>query len=165
VTRAFLAVRPSDPVRDALHRLPRLVEPGVRWVPPAQWHITLRFWPDADPAELMARLAGIELPAATAVLGPVVSRLGRSTVVVPVSGLDQLADAVRASTADLPPPPDQRGFTGHLTLARVRDRAACGVAGARFSAIFAVHEIELVTSVLSQSGAQHQTVARWPVAS
>ena len=40
----------------------------------------------------------------------------------------ELAAAVRAVTEGIGDPPD-RPFVGHLTLARLRDRAACGVTG------------------------------------
>ena len=68
--RLFVAAFPSDEVVEALSSLPRPVEPGVRWVPPERWHATLRFLGDADPDEVAARLARVELPAATASVGP-----------------------------------------------------------------------------------------------
>ena len=100
--------------------LPRPDQPGVRWVPPANWHVTLRFLGEAEATDVHARLAGVTLPAATAMFGPAVRRLGRSALVVPVAGLERLAAAVTAATADIGDPPGTRSFNGHLTLARLR---------------------------------------------
>ena len=161
--RLFVDVRPPADVLDVLAALPRPAEPGVRWVPPHQWHVTLRFLGRAELGEVLDALRGVPLPPATAVLGPVVSRLGRSVVVVPVAGLDELALVVREATAGLGEPPDPRGFTGHLTLARLKDRGACGVAGSPVSASFAVGEVELVSSTVRDSGAAHEVLARFPV--
>jgi 2'-5' RNA ligase len=85
--------------------------------------------------------------------------LGRSTVVVPVAGLDQLAAATIEATAEVGVPPDPRPFTGHLTIARLKGRAACGVAGQPFRATFPVREIHLVRSHLDSSGARYEVVA------
>ena len=110
-------------------------------------------------------MAGAVLPPATAVLGPAVARMGRSVVVVPVRGLDDLAGAVRGATADLGQPPDPRGFRGHLTLARLHHRGGCGVAGARVDGSWEVGEVELVSSVTDPAGAVHEVLARFPVPS
>lgn len=158
--RVFVAVRPSPAAAEALGSLPRPAEPGVRWVAPEQWHVTLRFLGDADPDEVAAALRAVELPRATAVLGPRVARLGRSAVVVPVSGLDGLGAVVTAATGGIGRPPDPRGLRGHLTLARLRGRAACGVAGAPIRAAFDVGEVEVVGSVLRAEGPTHEVLHR-----
>lgn len=164
MARLFVSVTPPSAVRDHLvGDLLRPEQPGVRWVPPEQWHVTLRFLGDAAAGEVLERLDGCDLPAAIARLGPMVSRFGRDTVVVPVAGLDELAATVVAATADVGAPPDPRPFRGHLTIARLRHRAACGVTGTRVVADFAVSEIELVSSTLLPSGAEHSVLARWPV--
>jgi 2'-5' RNA ligase len=164
--RLFLAARPSGPACDAvaaaLGGWPPPVEPGVRWVPLEQWHVTLRFLGRAEPEDVLGCLAGAGLPAAVARLGPRVSRLGRSVVAVPAAGLDDLAAVVRRATAGVGEPPDPRPFAGHLTLARLKGRPACGVAGAAVSASFPVGEVELVASVTDPAGAIHQVLARLP---
>ncbi|HSL56757.1 MAG TPA: RNA 2',3'-cyclic phosphodiesterase [Acidimicrobiales bacterium] len=170
--RLFVAVTPPPEVLDAIATLPRPDEPGVRWVPREQWHVTLRFLGDADPDAVAAALDGAlgdgadRVPHATGArceLGPVVSRLGRSVVCVPASGLDELARVVTTATAHLGTPPDPRPFTGHLTLARLRQRAACGVTGAPFRASFDVRDVDLVESRLGSDGATHTRRGRWPV--
>lgn len=160
MARLFIAVQPPDDVLDALAALPRPDEPGVRWTRREHWHVTLRFLGEADPAAAAEALAGVDAHEAEAVLGPAVSRLGRFVVCVPVQGLDELAAAVRAATAAVGEPPDPRPFTGHLTLARLGRRAACGLTGTPFAARFPVREIELVQSVLTAEGPRHQVIAR-----
>ena len=161
--RLFVAVWPPADVVTSLGRLVHEDEPGVRWVPPENLHVTLRFLGDAAPDEVVGRMAAAVLPAATAALGPVVSRLGHDAVVVPVSGLDDLAAVVRTVTADLGRPLGPRPFHGHLTIARLRRRAACGVAGAPVRATFPVDDVALVSSVTAASGAQYETLRRFPV--
>ena len=161
--RLFVAAFPPDEVVEAISSLPRPVEPGVRWVPPERWHATLRFLGDADPQEVAARLARVDLPAATASVGPSVSRLGPDVVVVPVAGLDDLAGVIERVSADLGGPPDPRPFTGHLTLARLRRRAACGVAGMPIRGSFPIVEVCLVDSRTEADGLRYDVVERLPV--
>jgi len=165
VPRLFVAVRPPAAVVEQLAALDRRDEPGVRWVPRSQWHVTLRFLGEADLVGASAALAALPAAAASlarpivAELGPAVSRLGRSVVCVPVRGLDALAATVGEVTAGVGDPPDPRPFAGHLTLARLRGRAACGIAGAPISATFEVGAVELVRSTLGPGGATHEVVA------
>jgi 2'-5' RNA ligase len=92
-----------------------------------------------------------------------VSRLGRHIVCVPVAGLDALASVVLDATAHLGDPPDPRPGASHLTLARLKDRAACGVTGAAFHASFDVGAVDLVQSTLSRSGPVYEVVASYPL--
>jgi RNA 2',3'-cyclic 3'-phosphodiesterase len=149
--------------------LPRLSEPGVRWVPAAHWHVTLRFLGDADAERVVSALE--EVSAAVrpgrpieAVMGPEVARLGRQVICLPVSGLEALAALVSRATADVGEPVDPRPFRGHLTLARLRHRGACGLSGHALQATFAVREMELVSSVLGRSGARHELVRAFSLA-
>jgi 2'-5' RNA ligase len=157
--RLFVAAWPPEEVLDLLAALPRPEEAGVRWTRRDQWHVTLRFLGRADPDVAGVALAGVRSPVAEAVLGPLTARLGRSVVVAPVAGLDALAEAVVASTAAVGEPPDPRPFTGHVTLARLRGRPACGVTGFRCSARFTVREVLLVRSHLHQEGARYEVLA------
>lgn len=162
MTRLFVAVDPPDEVRHRLaHAVPRPDEPGVRWVPPDRWHVTLRFLGEADEGAAVAAITRLRAPRATATLGPRVARLGRNVVCLPVAGLDALAEAVEAATAGIGEPPDRR-FRGHLTLARLRGRAACGVAGTAVSDAFEVDAVRLYRSTLRPDGAHHELVAEVP---
>ena len=163
VTRLFLAVWPPPEIVERLAALPRTEQAGVRWVPPENLHLTLRFLGQADPEDVDASLGHLELPTAEVTLGPAVSRLGRSVVVIPATGLDELAAVVRDATAMIGQPLDPRPFAGHLTLARLKHRAACGVAGAPFRATFPVTSIALVESTQTGRGVEYTTLGRYVV--
>lgn len=157
--RLFVAVIPPPGVLDAVAALERRAEPGVRYTTREQWHVTLRFLGRADLDDAVGAFGRIAAAPARAALGPAVARLGRSTVVVPVAGLDALARATVAATADVGEPPDPRPFTGHLTVARLKGRPACGVAGRPFRDGFEVGEVHLVRSHLDSSGARYELLA------
>jgi 2'-5' RNA ligase len=161
-------VRPPAPVLELLAELPRPAEPGVRWVPVEQWHVTLRFFGDTPVTEAADALAAVASswagPAPEVELGPRVSRLGRSVVCVPAAGLDGLAASVAEATAGVGGPVDPRPFRGHLTLARLRHRGACGLAGHPVRARFSVGGVELVRSTLGGEGAHHEVVRAFPLA-
>lgn len=163
MARLFVAIRPPDEVLDAIAALERPAEPGVRYTSREQWHLTLRFLGEADVSEAAAALDELDAEAAQVVLGPQVSRLGRDVVVVPARGLDDLARAVREATASIGQPPDPRPFAGHLTVARLRRRGACRIAGAPISATFTAREVELVRSHLDPDGARYEAVAVRPL--
>jgi 2'-5' RNA ligase len=163
MVRLFVAVWAPAPVVERLRSLPRPDTPGVRWVPPSNWHVTVRFFGEAEPADAVASLAGTPLPSATAVLGPAVRRLGKSALVVPVAGLDDLAAVVGDATAGVGLPRGSRPFTGHLTLARLRRGANDDLTGTPIAAEFHVAEIVLVRSDLSRDGASYEVIGRWPI--
>jgi 2'-5' RNA ligase len=168
VARLFVAVRPPPPVLARIAELPMPDEAGVRWVRRDQWHVTLRFLGDAGIDEVSAALdeaspALRALPPTAAELGPRVARLGRAVICLPVAGLGLLAAVVAEATGSLGEPVDPRPFHGHLTLARLRHRGACRLAGHPLEARFDVVEIELVSSVLGRSGAQHEIVRALPL--
>jgi 2'-5' RNA ligase len=162
--RLFVAAWPPGAVIARLCSLTGLEQVGVRRIAPENWHVTLRFLGDADPAAVIDRLDAMTMPAATAVLGPAVRRLGRGMLVVPVRGVDELAATVRTATADVGEAPDPRPFTGHVTLARLRAGARSAAAGRPFTAEFHVDEVVLVNSVLGRSGAVYDVICRWPTA-
>jgi 2'-5' RNA ligase len=165
VPRLFVAVRPPPEILDRLEALPRPAESGVRYTTREQWHITLRFLGDAEVSTALEALDDLESVVAEAVLGPQVSRRGRPSsdggvVVVPVAGLDGLALDVVDATAAVGRPPEARPFAGHLTVARLRRRGACRVAGAPIAGVFRVDEVQLVVSELAPGGARHRVVGR-----
>jgi 2'-5' RNA ligase len=156
-------VYPPHDVVDALAALPHAEDPNVRWVPSDQYHVTIRFLgnTEVDPVVASVDRVPLDLGPAAVALGPRVSRLGRNVVCVPVSGLEALATTVAGATGDLGEPPDPRPFRGHITLARLRRRAACGLTGTRFDATFVANQIDLVESVTRPTGAQHSIVRSW----
>ncbi|HEX7095564.1 MAG TPA: 2'-5' RNA ligase family protein [Acidimicrobiales bacterium] len=161
--RLFVAVLPPDDVLDLLAALPRADEPNVRYTRRDQWHVTLRFLGSCEVSRALAAFETIDGAAAQAELGPSVQRLGRSIVIVPVEGLDDLAAVVVGATRDVGEPPDPRPFRGHITIARLRGRTACRVAGHRIRATFRVDEVHLVRSDLRPDGAVYETVATRPL--
>jgi RNA 2',3'-cyclic 3'-phosphodiesterase len=152
--RLFVAVWPPPAVVSLLDSLDRPHRKEVRWTTPDQWHVTLRFLGEADPDEvataLRPALAG--LGARDVVLGPVTRRLSSSVLVVPVSGLDDVAAAL--------PFPEDKPFRGHLTIARSRGRTSipAALAGAPASAGWRVDSVSLVRSTLSPKGARYDDV-------
>jgi len=103
----------------------------IAWSPPANLHITTKFigeWPEERLEPLKTVLAA--LPGRAPIAGRV-RNLGfyptpRSPRVfwcgVEADGLAELAADTEAATATLGIKPDQRAYSPHLTLARIRER-------------------------------------------
>ncbi|HEX7165788.1 MAG TPA: RNA 2',3'-cyclic phosphodiesterase [Acidimicrobiales bacterium] len=186
--RLFVAVWPTDEVVRAVVAVASELRAradaegsgaGVRWTRPDQWHVTMRFLGsvhDDEVDSLRASLAAVAARSAggaviEAVLEDATSAFCRSVLVVPVAGLGELAAAVVAATAGFGEAPEERPFSGHLTLARARprDRRGRGVracTGAPVPAMrWTVGELTLVRSVTSAAGATHEIVGRWPLGS
>ena len=165
--RLFVAVWPPQEVLDRVAALDRPAVAGLRWTTRDQWHVTLRFLGEAEVDPVRAALAGLDLPATDAVVGPAVGRFGRRIVHVPVAGLDAVAAGVVGATAGVGQPPDDRPFHGHITLARVADRAKVDLrplTGTAVGAEWRVDAICLVESRLSSKGARYEVVERFPLA-
>jgi 2'-5' RNA ligase len=163
MARLFIAVWPPDEVAAELTALPRKDQRGVRFVRPESWHITLRFLGDADPDEVIDALGDTSFAPARARLGPAVDVIRERALVVPVDGLDELAEQVSERTVQIGEPPRKR-YLGHLTVARVKSHVAMPRAlGSLVSAEFDVDEIALVQSRLEPTGARYETLETWPV--
>jgi len=168
--RLFVAVWPPEDVLHALAGLARPEIPGLRWTGREQWHVTLRFLGAVDdPAPVVDALAEVgRLAPIGAVLGPSVGRFGHRVLHVPVAGLDELAGQVVAGTAGLGRPPEDRAFSGHLTLARVAKCARVDLrplAGEAVVGRWTVDDVCLVESRLSPTGARYEVLERVPLAS
>lgn len=160
MVRLFVAAWPPAAVSARLADLTRSTEPGVRWVPDRNRHLTLRFIGDADAGEVADRLAAATLPRVTATLGPAVEPFGRRLLAVPVEGVDPLAAAVRAATSGIGAE-ERRRFRGHLSIARLGRDACSSLSGHRLHDEFEVTEITLTNSELGPDGATYTTVARF----
>ena len=131
----------------------------MRWIPEANWHVTLAFLGEAEIDDVMEMLRRGEYEAATAELGVRMRVMGRNSLVVPVDGLDQLAAAVRTTVFQEVP---QQPFHGHLTVGRsigkrpISGKTRTGQVLAPLA--FDVNEIALVRSTLSPEGARYDTV-------
>jgi 2'-5' RNA ligase len=160
--RLFVAVWPPDDVLDEVARLARPPVAGLRWTGREHWHVTLRFLgPVKDPSVVVEALRGVRAGPAEAVLGPAVGRFGNRVLHVPVSGLEAVAEEVVASTAGIGRPPEDREFSGHLTLARVAKGARVDLgprAGDAVSGRWTVRRLCLVESRLSPAGARYEVL-------
>lgn len=171
--RVFVAVWPDDSTQEQLDRLQLGSLPGLRLVESQQWHVTLRFLGDVSEDRVPVLIGALE-QSARELVGPVRCTVGPATawfpgqrvLQIPVSGLDQVAEAIRSAT--IPIAPDSNGepaFTGHLTVARASgsriDRSARpALAGVPFSATFDVESFDLVASQASAEGQRYTTLAR-----
>jgi 2'-5' RNA ligase len=164
MARLFVAVWPPEDVVEELMRLRRKDQRGVRFVRPESWHVTLRYLGDAPLGRVIDALDATRLVPARAVLGPAVDVLAERALIVPVAGLEAVAEAVVRHTRHLGEPPPRRRFYGHLTLARVKPRVPMpSTLGALVGASFDVEEIALVRSRLDPQGARYETLQTWPL--
>ena len=185
--RLFVAADPPLPAVQDLERGLRHQglpggRPDLRWVPAAQWHLTLAFLGEVDEGrieELCLRLARAAtrhppLPAricATGTFGPA----ARARVLW--AGLDcdrlalrRLAESVRAAARRSGIDIATGRFHPHVTLARARqprDLTDCTTAMAGYHGpAWAVDAVRLVRSSLGAGAAGrpvHETVRRWPL--
>ena len=142
--------------------------PGVR-----DPHVTLCFLGEVGDdrvddvaAALRAGLAGARsCPACIEAGRP--RRLGPTAIVRRVSGLDELAAAVRAAVGRYAARPDERPFRGHLTVARHRRGEPAPSEGQAPAELrWLVDEVVLVRSRLGRGPggtARHEVVARVPL--
>ena len=169
--RLFIATWPPATIIETLASIERDPDLRARWTRPDQWHITLRFVGKIKPGELDALTAAIDCAAAgarpaEAVLGPRTECFGRHILHVPVAGLDDLAAAVIAETAEFGASLKDEPFAGHLTLARTR-RSRGGrprgadlrrLAGAPVGGRWPVREICLVRSQPDPGGIRYEVI-------
>jgi 2'-5' RNA ligase len=187
--RLFVALEPPDPVRrrlaalaDELRRAGGRAGEEIRWVPPANVHLTLQFL-GAVPEE---RVPGVEAalrdaarearPLSLAVRGvggfpnarrPRVVWAGLEGDLAPLAAF---VAGLGARLAKLGFPPEDRPFSPHLTLGRARDRrGAPGLAGAlagvsqEAPAPWRAGEVVLFESHLSPRGPRYEAIARAPI--
>lgn len=155
---------------DALRTAAPDAAKALRWTGPEQWHVTLRFFGDTDLDEARAafrRSASQDgFGPATAAAGPATGRFGRRVLHLPVAGLDGLVAAVVAATAAVGERPEDRRFSGHLTLARARNRRGADLtpfAGLAVTGRWEVPEVALVASRPGPGGARYEVVDTLPV--
>ena len=163
MTRLFVAIWPPPDVLDRLSDLERPRDQGVKWMPAENLHVTLRFLGDADIDEVSDALDQLELPRADARIGPAIDVRAERSLMLPVAGVDDLAAIVGSATRGLGTERERRQFVGHLTMARLaRGARPTRSVGRLFDASFAVDEVVLVASTLTDAGAVYDTVATWP---
>lgn len=180
--RAFVAVVPPAPVLDALGtRVAELTPraPQLRWLPRAQWHLTLQFLgpvADADGLAAAVRAAVREQPAFAVQLagaGAFPSVRRGAVLWVGVRGdeaLVRLAESVHAAMATLGHTPDDRPFHPHLTVARAsRPRSVVelveSIGTQPIGPAWTVSDVAVVESDTRPTGAVHTVQDRLPLGS
>lgn len=187
MTRTFLALELPDAVRNALRRrierLARMI-PEVRWVDPAGLHVTLAFLGELDDAQLeaatesAATAAGIHAPFSLRLAGLGTFGSARSPRVVWVglagekTQLLALQTAVADELAAHGFPREERPFSPHLTLARIKkplsDDALATLARVQHEpppdATWRADAIAVMKSELLRPAARYTALSRWPLA-
>jgi RNA 2',3'-cyclic 3'-phosphodiesterase len=181
--RLFIAVEIPEAARQVLTSglaMLRRDLPPARWVRPEAIHVTLKFLGEQE-AALVERLEAT-VPTALRGLGPVTVALGGggffpherrprvAWVGGSAAGLGDWARAVEDATAALGVPREERGFSLHLTLARIeRPWGARAVedflvrVGKWSFQPFEASEAVLFRSELKPTGAEYTALRRWPV--
>lgn len=168
MSRLFVAFTPPEDVRRAAARLCRDMR-GARPVPLDQMHLTLRFLGDVPDEEAALIAEGLETVRADRfeIRLEGVGSFGRPPRVLwagvaPKEPVVRLHEAVEAALEGLAPEPEDRAFSPHFTLARLKNappvqvRAFLAENAAFVTEPFEVCELVLYSSVLSPQGATHQ---------
>lgn len=182
--RMFVALVPPARVKEHLAEF-LSARPQRRWIDEDQWHLTLAFMaavPDHREEDLTDAVAAVaarhqpfelRLAGAGAFPHPGSARaLWLGGHAQPASGgdpLTHLATSCRAAASSVGAPPDGKGFTAHLTLARLR-RPVEATKWLRvletFEDSWRVDEVELIASHLGEGPnrrPRYQTRARLPL--
>jgi len=183
--RCFIAISLPDRVKAGLKQLQAQLKSGgqtsIKWVDPYSVHLTLKFLGSVDGDKLspitaaMAEAVQGVSPFSLKVEGlGAFPNLRRVQVVwVGVSGeedkLAHLQQRLESNLAGLGFIPENRRFTPHLTLARVRDQVSAEereglgqlIAGTKFEATrsFPVEAVSLMRSQLTREGAIYSQIS------
>jgi RNA 2',3'-cyclic 3'-phosphodiesterase len=178
--RLFTAIDlPEEVIHNLEHLLDKLRPTAkINWSPPANLHITTKFigeWPEARLEELQAALGGVDQRPAITVD---IRKLGffpnaRSPRVfwcgVEAPGLEDLAAGIEEAAATLGIPKENRAYSPHLTLARIKERidpkklneAISGLPSVEFGR-FSVDRFFLYLSKLRRSGSVYTKLREFP---
>ncbi|WP_298432168.1 RNA 2',3'-cyclic phosphodiesterase [Geobacter sp.] len=176
--RLFVAIDLPDEVKQSVAALCRGV-PGVRWLPPEQLHLTLRFIGEADDAVVgairrgLAAITAPPFPLSLQGVGCFPSPRRPRVLWVGLDGsepLKRLHRGVEATVVAAGLPAEERPFSPHITLARLREQREGEIApflvrNASFhSEPFPVDAFHLYSSILTPKGAIHRREASYPLA-
>lgn len=196
--RLFIAVPIPAEVRDRIRELIDRLEPEgwpMRWIDPENAHMTLHFFGDTPPEE--AAILRMALPAVvaqhsafdlrTAGLG-VFPKLKRPRVLWlglygPTHRMETLFNDLGDMLADMQFPIEEKPFSPHITLGRVRnannapirdlpeelrraieEMAVEGLADPKRGLPVPVEEVLLIRSHLERTGARYEIIERFPLA-
>jgi 2'-5' RNA ligase len=190
VLRAFIAIQLSVDLKRQISELQaelkrRMPESrGLSWVNPEGIHLTLRFLGDMDESHIEA-LTRVLRTAAAPIRGfrleakgvggfPTPARarvlwVGLSGEPEAMSALQQLQATIEEGVVDLGFAKENRAFTPHLTLARIRERGAGGSVSEivmneadRMVGEFRAESVSLIKSELRPKGAVYTSLVEVP---
>jgi 2'-5' RNA ligase len=184
--RTFAAVDISEPVRRALAGLLqgfRKIDPDIKWVDPPNMHITVFFFGETDDDALQkVREAICEAAARVFVFTIRLEGLGGFPSLVSPrvlwagirdeeGGLKRISEGIRdrVNASDLRVNSNDREYSPHLTLGRVKRRPSPGIlesfrdrSGERFGS-FQVSRVVLYSSTLTRQGAVYGVIDEYPL--
>ena len=183
-----MAVTLPEEVRDALGRLQQELRrrdlSDLRWVRPEGIHLTLKFLGETPAGKVTAIAEGLAgalrgrqgFRLALSELGTFGGRRRPRVLWLDLTGdvqrLREVQQAVEAAMVQVGFPPEDRGFSPHLTLARVRQPARPDLAERLSRALESVtpppselqaREVVLMRSTLRPGGAAYQHLADFPL--
>jgi RNA 2',3'-cyclic 3'-phosphodiesterase len=187
MTRTFLALELPEPIKNTLRRrIERLAKaiPDVRWVDPESLHLTLVFLGDLNDAQLASATAAASDAAGShppfalrlAGLGTFGSARSPRVVWVGLAGEKARLLALQAALADGLAargfPREDRPFTPHLTLARIKKPLSEDALTALTSALaepasnanWQADAITVMKSELARPAARYTALSHWPLA-
>ncbi|HJV36809.1 RNA 2',3'-cyclic phosphodiesterase [Geomonas sp.] len=174
--RLFVAIDLPDPVKAPLHGLSREL-PHASWVKLEQLHLTLRFIGEVSKqtlsaiADALQRVRFARFPLTLCGVGHFPPRSHPRVLWVGMEGcgpLIALQQEVELALIDAGIPPEERPFSPHITLARLKETAPSAVLqfekshAALSCPTFEVGEFILYSSVLTRQGAIHTREAVYP---
>jgi 2'-5' RNA ligase len=175
--RLFVAIELPAEIKEQLPRLRESV-PGARWVPVDQLHLTMRFIGEVSEETLTAvraALAGVHEKSFAITMegvGHFPPRKPPRVLWVGLTAGPELADLqqqIEAALQSVGLAAEERPFSPHITLARLRETPPSAVSSyeqrhAGFHCPpFAVTDFHLYESTLTGKGAIHQQLATYPL--
>jgi 2'-5' RNA ligase len=174
--RLFVAIDLPEPVKEAVAGIAGRDLAGARRVPREQLHLTLRFIGEADDAmfqtikRALSGVSGVSFPLILKEVGHFPP--GRHPRVLWVgmeeSGpLRELQQEIERALIGAGIPPEERKFSPHITLARLRETPPAKVAALEekqhffIAGPFPVEEFYLYSSNLTHDGAIHKREATY----
>ncbi|MBJ6798616.1 RNA 2',3'-cyclic phosphodiesterase [Geomonas propionica] len=173
MARLFIAIELPEDIKATLSSFNAEI-PALRWVPSDQVHLTLRFLGDVLPqtvAVLKKNLAAVSFTAFPLTLRGVghFPTHGHPRVLwVGLEGsrpLLALQQQIESAVTGTGIPPEERGFSPHITLARIKENATAEVTHFEAShrmlsfPAFSAEGFILFSSVLTPKGAIHRKEA------
>jgi len=187
-TRTFIAVHFPEAIISSLERLQQRLSRAagerarIKWVAPANIHLTLQFLGDVDD-ERLARLPRVLAPVVAQHPVFQVEIVGTGTFPSPArprvvwagcregaSQLAGLAAAVCQATSTLGFEPERRPFRAHLTLGRIKDSRKTGKLSGELEknrdivvGICRIDVVSIMSSRLRPQGPVYTTLDRLPL--